>query len=203
MKQLSKTTNPVVIRTDFDNQQAWEAICELLRAPVHASGETFYPCVDFLEDSDYRNLTKEELLAIVLLDHAHSFLFVVDRATIANPDFAILAVDLVGSRGRSFRAIPSQIQSIENNLSIANRTLKNSLKLLTRTESFEAFQGLIGGPAPNDKQAGVNQAAGCLVKYRQYSLQVNWSPATFAFFPFNYELPTGETRLKKVLLERD
>jgi len=139
MKQLSKTTNPVVIRTDFDNQQAWEAICELLRAPVHASGETFYPCVDFLEDSDYRNLTKEELLAIVLRDHAHSFLFVVDRATIANPDFAILAVDLVESRGRSFRAIPSQIQSIENNLSIANMDFEEFAEAVDKDGIFRGF----------------------------------------------------------------
>ena len=42
MKQLPKTTNPVVIRTDFENQQVWEAICELLRAPVHEGSETFY-----------------------------------------------------------------------------------------------------------------------------------------------------------------
>jgi hypothetical protein len=33
MKQLAKTTNPVVIRTDFENQQAWETICDLVRAP--------------------------------------------------------------------------------------------------------------------------------------------------------------------------
>jgi hypothetical protein len=49
-----------------------------------------------------------------------SFVFVVDRETVGNPEFPILVVDLHHQRGRGFRAIPSTIQSIENNLSIAN-----------------------------------------------------------------------------------
>jgi hypothetical protein len=35
-------------------------------------------------------------------------------------DFPILVIDLNDQRGRIFRAIPSTIQGIENNLSIAN-----------------------------------------------------------------------------------
>jgi hypothetical protein len=139
MKQLPKTTNSVVIRADFENQQAWEAICELLRAPVHEGSETFYACVEFLEDTDYRNLTKEELLAIVPRDYNHSFLFVVDKAAITNPDFAILAVDLVESRGRSFRAIPAQIQSIENNLSIANMDFQEFAGAVDKDGIFRGF----------------------------------------------------------------
>jgi len=32
----------------------------------------------------------------------------------------VLVIDLYADRGRTFRAIPSQIQGIKNNLSIAN-----------------------------------------------------------------------------------
>ena len=42
MKQLPKATNPLVIRTDFENQQAWETICKLIRAPVQEDGDEFY-----------------------------------------------------------------------------------------------------------------------------------------------------------------
>jgi Domain of unknown function (DUF6924) len=139
MKQLPKTTNPVVIRTDFENQQVWEAICELLRAPVHEGSETFYAYVEFLEDRDYRNLTKEGLLAIVPRDYDHSFLFVVDKAAITNPDFAILVVDLGESGGRSFRAIPSQIQSTENNLSIANMGFEEFAEAVDKDGIFRGF----------------------------------------------------------------
>jgi hypothetical protein len=139
MKQLPKTANPLVIRTDFENQQAWKAVCELIRAPVHEGSESFYAYVEFLEDSDYRNFTKEELLAIVPRDYDHSVLFVVDRAAIANPDFAILVVDLYESRGRSFRAIPSKIQSIENNLSLANMDFEEFAEAIDKDGIFRGF----------------------------------------------------------------
>jgi hypothetical protein len=139
MKQLPKTANPLVIRTDFENQQAWEAICDLIRAPIHEGSESFYAYVEFLADSDYRNLTKEELLAIVPPNYDHAFLFVVDRATIADPDFAILAVQLIEPRGRSFRAIPSQIQSIENNLSIANMDFEEFEEAVDKDGIFRGF----------------------------------------------------------------
>lgn len=136
MKELPKITNPVVIRTDFENQPVWEAICELIRAP---GSEMFYAYVEFLDDSDYRNLTKEELLAIVPYNYRHSFLFVVDKAAVISPDFAILAVDLVEARGRSFRAIPSRIQSIENNLSIANMDFGEFAESVDEDGIFRGF----------------------------------------------------------------
>jgi len=139
MKQLPKTTNPVVIRTDFENQQAWETICELVRAPVHEGNETFYAYVEFLDNSDYRNFTKDELLAIVPGDYGHSFLFVADRAAVISPEFAILAVDLVESRGRSFRTIPSKIQSIENNLSLANMDFEEFAESVDKDGIFRGF----------------------------------------------------------------
>jgi hypothetical protein len=120
MKQLPKTANPLVIRTDFENQKAWNAICEILRAPVHDANGPFHAHVDLLEDTEYRDFTREELLASVPERYDHSFFLVVDKTAVTNPEFPILAVDLAETRGRSFRALPSQIQGIENNLSIAN-----------------------------------------------------------------------------------
>jgi hypothetical protein len=120
LKQLPQTNNPLVIRTDFENQRAWKSVCKMITAPVPAPGDTFYAYVQFLDDKDFRGLGTEELLARVSSDYRHSFLFVVDSATIAHPEFPILAVQLRGNRGRSFRAIPATIQAIENNLSIAN-----------------------------------------------------------------------------------
>ena len=38
----------------------------------------------------------------------------------AEPDHPLLVLDTRIEPGRSFRALPSQVQSIENNLSIAN-----------------------------------------------------------------------------------
>ena len=119
-KQLPKTNNPLVVRTDFENQQAWKAVCKLIRAPVPAPGDTFYAYVQLLEDVAFRGLGSEELLERVPSDYNHSFLFVVDSIAISHPEFPVLVIDLRGVCGRTFRAIPTAIQAIENNLSISN-----------------------------------------------------------------------------------
>jgi hypothetical protein len=117
---IPKTVNPVVIRTDFENQRAWKAICKTIRAPVPGPGDTFYACVEFLDDAAFRGLSKDDLLERVPSEYKHSFLCVVDNTAITHPESPLLVIDLGSERGRSFRAIPSTIQSIENNLSIAN-----------------------------------------------------------------------------------
>jgi hypothetical protein len=139
MKPLPKTANPLVIRTDFENRQAWEAICGLIRAPVHEGSYRFYANVDFLEGAEFRNLSKEDLLARVPREYDHSFLLVVDRTAIVRPDFPILVVDLYTDRGRSFRAIPSQIQGIENNLAIANMDFADFADAVDKDGVFRGF----------------------------------------------------------------
>jgi hypothetical protein len=134
-----KTANPLVIRTDFENQQAWDAICGLIRAPVQEGSDTFLAFVEFLEATEYRNISTDELLQTLPPDYNHTFLFIVDGACISNPDFPILVVDLYESRGRSFRAIPSQIQSIENNLSIANMDFEEFAESVDKDGIFRGF----------------------------------------------------------------
>ena len=118
-RELPKTNSPLVIRTDFEDQPAWKAICKLIRAPVQEGNHAFYAYVEFLDDIAFRNLTTAELLERVPKDYKHTFLFVADRNAISGSDFPLLVVDLTDP-GRTFRAVPTQVQSIENNLSIAN-----------------------------------------------------------------------------------
>jgi uncharacterized protein DUF6924 len=120
MKQLPFTAHPLLIRTCFESQQAWETVCTLIRAPQYFWGDPFYADVDLLDDAEFANLAPEDLLARVPENYLHSFLVVADRIAITPPEFPVLVIDLYGERGRAFRAIPSQIQGIENNLSIAN-----------------------------------------------------------------------------------
>ena len=118
---LPKTENSPVVRTDFDDEDAWKRVCELIRRPVpDGCGDTFQAYVTFVENAAFRDLTEQELLERVPEDFGHGFLMVVDKAALQGPEFPILVIDLPPEDGRRFRAIPSQIQSIENNLSIAN-----------------------------------------------------------------------------------
>lgn len=116
MKQIPKTKDTLVLRTDFSDQAAWEAICAIIRQPV----DDFYAYVEFLDDVEYRDISKDQLLRLVPEDYNHTFIMVVDRTAISRRDFPLLIIDLHNLTGREFRAVPSQVQSIENNLSIAN-----------------------------------------------------------------------------------
>jgi hypothetical protein len=140
MKQLPRTTNPLVIRTEFGNRPAWESICQAVRAPVHEGEYTFKAYLDFLDDAEFRNLTVEELITRVPPEYKHSILFVVDEIAIAHPESAILFVDLTENRDRYFRAIPSQIQGIENNLSISNMNFDELAKSVGADGIFRGFQ---------------------------------------------------------------
>jgi hypothetical protein len=119
-KVLRETENCPVIRTDFDNQDAWDTICKLIRMPVHDERQDFFAYVEFIDDPDFRDLTVEELIECIPDQYCHTFVFVVDKAATQAPELPILVVDLGDEIGRTFRAIPSKIQVIENNLSISN-----------------------------------------------------------------------------------
>jgi hypothetical protein len=144
MKMLPSTNNPLVIRTEFGNQRSWETICKLIREPVKEGEYEFHANVEFVEDSEFRDLTKEQLLALAPRGYKHSFLLAADAAAIGNPEFPIRVVDLGGERGRTFRAIPSQIQAIENNLSIANMSFFEFADNVQEDGVFRGFRQTTG-----------------------------------------------------------
>lgn len=118
MKQIPETEYALVLRTDFSDQRTWERICAMIGEPV--GDFHFLAYVEFLDDMQYADITKEQLLELIAKNYSHSFIIVVDQIAISNPQHPLLIVDLYERSGREFRAVPSEIQGIENNLSIAN-----------------------------------------------------------------------------------
>ncbi|GII33704.1 DUF6924 domain-containing protein [Planotetraspora mira] len=114
MKPLPQGTGPLVVRTDFSNQVAWEAIRVTIETP---NEEGFVAYAEFLDDPAYAGSTADELLT---LDPPGDLLAVVDQVSIISPEMALLVVDLRKERGRRFRMIATEFWGIENNLSISN-----------------------------------------------------------------------------------
>lgn len=104
------------MRTSFVDPAAWAAIRAMIRAPV---GE-FVAYVQFVDDPAYEDITKEQVMDLFRGRSHHTFVIVADDASMTAADHPLLIVDLHTEPGRAFRAVPSAIQSIENNLSIAN-----------------------------------------------------------------------------------
>ena len=137
MNQLPQTENPLILRTDFSNQVVWEAICTAIRKPVGIF--RFRENVDFLTDAGYAGITKQQLLELVPRDYDHTFIVLVDREAISRPENPLLIVDLYEKSGNEFRAIPSQIQGIENNLSIANMDFEEFAEAVDEDGVFRGF----------------------------------------------------------------
>ena len=136
---FANADNAMVVRTDFENQDAWNAVVKLIRAPVHLAGEAFYAHVTFMDNAEYRNLSTAEVIAAIPPDYKYSFLFIVDHDTLSSKDFPVLVVDLNGSGHRAFRADPAQIQGIENNLSIANMDFAEFAEAVDDYGTFRGF----------------------------------------------------------------
>jgi hypothetical protein len=141
MKNIPKTEHPLVLRTDFSDNSAWESICAAIQM-----GE-FPADVECLSDSEYDGLTIEHVTDLcpkfpdfgapeydgLTVEHVGSllngypgypgcfcFIFIVDQIALTHPDHPILVLNLQDEPGRTFRVIPSEMCSIAGNLRIGN-----------------------------------------------------------------------------------
>lgn len=106
-----------LIRADFSDDAAWETLCRLAQAPYEDGFRAYLRCVD---ERQYEGMNAQRIVALKKRIRNQSFAFIADKRALEDPEHPILVVDLGAEPGRSFRVIPSQMWSIENNLSIAN-----------------------------------------------------------------------------------
>lgn len=106
----------LLIRTEFSDAPAWEAVKAAVQAPV----DGFRANLNIVDDRRFDRLTIAQLLALVAKDPESTFLFLVDRVTLESPEHPVLVVDLWEEPGRSFRVISRQMWAVQNNLVIAN-----------------------------------------------------------------------------------
>lgn len=137
METIPQTENALVLRTDYSDDAAWEKVCAAIRRPVGVY--RFLAYVEFLDDVQYEGIGVTRLLALIPEEYAHSFILIVDGITISYPEHPLLVVDLYDQPGRSFRAIPGQIQGIENNLSIANMDFRDFADAVDGDGVFRGF----------------------------------------------------------------
>ncbi len=137
MKPLSQTEHPLVLRTDFSNQTTWEEICTIIKQPVGDFG--FLANVEFVDNPEYGNLTQEQVLELLPHNYHHTFIILADHTTHMHHGHPLLVVSLCQKSGCEFRAEPSQIQAIENNLSIANMDFADFANSVAEDGVFRGF----------------------------------------------------------------
>ncbi|MFN5470312.1 MAG: DUF6924 domain-containing protein [Pirellulaceae bacterium] len=151
---------PWVVRTDFSNNATWDLLKRLIAAPQTEpfSSLEFSANVRFVEERTYENLTSQKMVELLPEDYPGYLLFLVDDQTIHRPMQPILVVDFSPSWNESpagendiqkrnacdpltFRAIPSTIQSIENNLSLGNMDFHDFAAAVSDDGIFRGFPG--------------------------------------------------------------
>ena len=133
MKRIPQTNDSLVLRTHFSNEAVWKGLCEAIVAPM---GE-FRAYVEFVSDAEYEAAPIDALLKLVPPNR--SFMFVVDRLAIESPEHPVLVVDLIGEPGRSFRVVPQEMWSVENNLSLANMDFEEFADAVDDDGVFRGF----------------------------------------------------------------
>ena len=111
----------LLVRTDYSDDRAWRAALSAATAVYNMDD---FGCMGALlrpvESLDLSNLTPGELVALPREDYL-SEIAVADAQTMR--DQTVLFVDLNelnGQVGRTFRSIPSEVEPIVANLSVAN-----------------------------------------------------------------------------------
>ena len=139
MKPLPDTKDPIVLRTDFTDDQAWSRLCTLITSPIGRDG--FEAHVVFVDDASFANITPEALCVSTSGKQGHSFIVMADARTFSEPEQTLLVMDLWDEPGRTFRALPTRIQAIENNLSIANMAFAEFAEAADADGIFRGFPG--------------------------------------------------------------
>jgi len=160
MESIPLSEHAPFIRTDFSDDSIWKSVCDEVRKPNRELQEAFdfmlaanahlgrdtedlagcIAYVDILDSPQFANISLEQLLQLVPGDFPHTFLFIFDDLTASHVDHPVLVVDLYHEHGRTFRALPNQIQGIENNLSIANMDWEDFAGSLDQDGIFRGFE---------------------------------------------------------------
>jgi hypothetical protein len=136
--KIPTSENALLIRTDFSDQSAWQK----LKAAVSEPGDPFIFNMEIVDDHAYSGATVEKVMEALPEDYPHSIIVVADVATISQPDYPLLVVDLLEERGRQFRAVAAQVASIDNNLSIANMGFEEFAGLVNESGVFRGIPGM-------------------------------------------------------------
>lgn len=149
--------DPWVIRTDFSDDTKWTAVREQIAAPQPDGGKHFYAYVQYVSDAKYSGVGCNDLVHSLPDKYPGFLCFIVDETTLTNDEHPILVVDFAPDSVKledyqrtpkqtpvddikTFRAIPSAIQGIQNNLSIANMDFEDFADYVDDDGVFREFR---------------------------------------------------------------
>ncbi|MFF4763215.1 DUF6924 domain-containing protein [Streptomyces sp. NPDC001292] len=139
MKSLPQTEETLLIRTDFSDEAAWQA----LRTVVTTPGEDdFLAELHIVDDPAYRDLTTEQVVALAPAED--DLLIVADSKALTEAEMPLLAVLRTDEDGpeqgfAELRVVAEQLYSIENNIALANMDWEEFVDAAEEEGVFRGF----------------------------------------------------------------
>ncbi|MGW5134129.1 DUF6924 domain-containing protein [Streptomyces sp. NPDC004135] len=127
----------LVLRTDFGDDRAWDAV----RAALDAAGE--YPHATYVSEPRFADVEVQALLdeeAAADEDAQIIHVFLADATTLREPGHPLLAVDLSDEPGRTFRLPARWFPDVSANLSIANMDFAEFADATDGSGTFRGFE---------------------------------------------------------------
>lgn len=131
------TTAPFLIRTYFIGGTDWNDLTEKFLAKYELG---FSANLKVIDNPNNENLSIDQIIKSLPEGHPFDILFVADSLTFTQSDNTVLCVDLFDEPGRFFRVIPSELWSVENNLSIANMDYLDFYENCDENGIFRGFE---------------------------------------------------------------
>ncbi|MGW0790720.1 DUF6924 domain-containing protein [Streptomyces sp. NPDC002911] len=150
MKSLPQTDTTLLIRTDYSDQAAWQALRTAVATP---NKDNFLANVHIVDDPAYSELTTEQVIALA---PTRDLLIVADKTALITPEMPLLAVlpedddeteceddeededDEEQDHGQ-LRVIAEELWSIENNIYLGNMDWANFVNAANDDGVFRGF----------------------------------------------------------------
>lgn len=134
---LTNSKEPLVIRTYFSNESDWVKTSEKFIANYEMG---FRAYLNLINDKIFEGFTELNFVQGEFGDYKHGFIFLADSITLEDEENPLLCIDLQDVIGRTFRVIPSELWSVENNLSINNMEFESFYSICDKDGVFRGFK---------------------------------------------------------------
>jgi hypothetical protein len=124
-----------LVRTDFSSDEKWRHAVAMATAET---SEGFRAELEIVEDPSLDARPIAALSSDQRWNGAR-VLFVVDRHTLEDCECSIACVDLAAQPGRNFRAVPSALWGVENNLRLSNMEFDEFARAVAEDGIFRGF----------------------------------------------------------------
>ncbi|GAB3460161.1 hypothetical protein GCM10027570_44750 [Streptomonospora sediminis] len=129
--QLPQTDYSPLLRTDFTDDEAWQALLEGI-------GRDW---MTLLADRSHQGLSVPELVELVPQGSRYPVLVVADSLAFSSDERSLLLVDVDEDPGRTFRVVPGAISSVVGDLAIQNQSFDDYLDAVGGSGAYQLPEG--------------------------------------------------------------